>query len=116
MHRLLRLSIASFCLFSNSVTGTKGTPIDLISFHAKGQPKFVDGHVRMGISNQLRDIDSAFAAIAKFPTLKDKPIVIGESDPEGCAACQGPQNGYRNGTMYSSSTAPGYQRPWHRAG
>jgi len=27
------------------------------------------------------------------------PIVIGESDPEGCAACQGPQPAYRNGTM-----------------
>ena len=37
--------------------------------------------------------------------LKAKPIVIGESDPDGCAACQGPQLGYRNGTMYSSYTA-----------
>jgi xylan 1,4-beta-xylosidase len=55
---------------TNAVTGQKGTPIDLISFHAKGQPKFVDGHVRMGISNQLQNINSAFSAIAKFPTRK----------------------------------------------
>jgi xylan 1,4-beta-xylosidase len=71
---------------TNAVTGKQGTPIDLISFHAKGSPKFVDGHVRMGISNQLRDIESGFAAVASYPTLKHLPIVIGESDPEGCAA------------------------------
>lgn len=95
---------------TNAVTGKVGTPIDLVSFHAKGNPKFVDGHVRMGISNQLKDIDKAFAVIAKFPELKQTPIVIGESDPEGCAACQGPQNGYRNGTMYSSYTAASFAR------
>ena len=36
------------------------------------------------------------------------PFVIGESDPEGCAACgvtHYPQNGYRNGTMYPTYTA-----------
>jgi xylan 1,4-beta-xylosidase len=95
---------------TNAVTGQVGTPIDLVSFHAKGNPKFVDGHVRMGISNHLNDIDKAFAVIAKFPELKQTPIVIGESDPEGCAACQGPQNGYRNGTMYSSYTAASFAR------
>ena len=95
---------------TNAVTGQQGTPIDLLAFHAKGQPKFVDGHVRMGMSHQLKDIDTAFAVIAKFPTLKHLPIVIGESDPEGCAACQGPQNGYRNGTMYSSYTAASFAR------
>ncbi|HVY70556.1 MAG TPA: beta-xylosidase, partial [Verrucomicrobiae bacterium] len=42
--------------------------------------------------------------------LKSKPIVIGESDPDGCAACQGPQLGYRNGTMYSSYTAASFAR------
>ena len=29
---------------------------------------------------------------------------------EGCAACQGPQLGYRNGTMYSSYTAAVFAR------
>ena len=42
--------------------------------------------------------------------MKDKPIVIGESDPDGCAACQGPQLGYRNTTMYSSYTAASFAR------
>jgi xylan 1,4-beta-xylosidase len=94
----------------NYATGEKGTPADFLAFHAKGQPEFVDGHVRMGIAAHLSRIDSAFALIASFPTLKNKPIVIGESDPEGCAACQGPQLGYRSGTMYSSYTAAIFAR------
>jgi xylan 1,4-beta-xylosidase len=95
---------------TNYATGKTGTPIDFLSFHAKGSPKYVDGHVQMGIANQLRTIDGAMAVIASFPELKTRPIVIGESDPEGCAACQGPQLGYRNGTMYSSYTAASFAR------
>ncbi len=99
----------------NYATGKQGTPLDFISFHAKGQPKFVEGHVQMGIAAQLRDINQGFAVIASFPELKDKPIVIGESDPDGCAACQGPQLGYRNGTMYSSYTAASFARKYDLA-
>ncbi|MGO8055840.1 beta-xylosidase, partial [Rhizobium leguminosarum] len=91
-------------------TGKVGTPIDFVSFHAKGRPTFVDGHVRLGIQNQLATIDEGFKIIASFPELKPKPIVIGESDPDGCAACQGPQLGYRNTTMYSSYTAAAFAR------
>lgn len=95
---------------TNEATRTVGTPLDFIAFHAKGAPRFVEGHVEMGIANQLRDIDAAFAVVASFPELKRTPIVIGESDPDGCAACQGPQLGYRNGTMYSSYTAASFAR------
>ena len=95
---------------TNFATGRIGTPTDFTSFHAKGAPRFEDGHVRMGIASQLRDIDQAFAVIAGFPGLKDKPVVIGESDPEGCAACQGASLAYRNGTMYSSYTAASFPR------
>ena len=94
----------------NFATGQTGTPIDFVSFHAKGRPVYVDGHVRMGISNQLATIDDGFRIIASYPELKSKPIVIGESDPEGCAACQGPQLQYRNSTMYSSYTAASFAR------
>jgi xylan 1,4-beta-xylosidase len=100
---------------TNAVTDKVGTPIDFLSFHAKGAPRFVDNHVRMGVSNQLRDIDNAFALIAKYPELKSKPIIIGESDPDGCAACQGPQLGYRNNTMYSSYTAASFARKYELA-
>lgn len=99
----------------NGATGQTGTPLDFISFHAKGAPEFVGGHVRMGIAHQLRDIDRAFEIVASFPELKDKPLVIGESDPDGCAACQGPQLGYRNGTMYSSYTAASFARKYDLA-
>jgi xylan 1,4-beta-xylosidase len=72
----------------------------------------------MGISNQLRAISNGFQIVASFPELKDKPIVIGESDPEGCAACSmatNPENGYRNGTMYSSYTAAQIARTYELA-
>jgi xylan 1,4-beta-xylosidase len=95
---------------ANYVTGQKGTPTDFLAFHAKGSPSFVDGHVRMGVAAQLSTIDKAFGVIAAHPTLKAKPIVIGESDPEGCAACQGPSVSYRNGTVYSSYTAASFAR------
>jgi xylan 1,4-beta-xylosidase len=96
----------------NFATGTFGTPTDFLSFHAKGSPSYVDGHVRMGIANQLATIDRGFRMIAAVPELRAKPIVIGESDPEGCAACQGASLGYRNGTMYSSYTAAVFARKY----
>lgn len=101
---------------TNSATGETGTPTDFLSFHAKGSPAVVDGHVRMGMQAQLKAVDSGFAKIAAIPELKSKPIVIGESDPEGCAACPGPQNAYRNGTLYGSYTAASFARVWQLAG
>ncbi len=95
---------------TNYATGQIGTPLDFISFHAKGSPVFTNGHVRMGMASQLRDINEGFKTVASFPELQPKPIIIGESDPEGCAACQGDQLGYRNGTMYSSYTAASFAR------
>jgi xylan 1,4-beta-xylosidase len=91
------------------------TPTDFLSFHSKGRPSFVDGHVRMGISTHLKEVDNGFQKIAAVTALAAKPIVIGESDPEGCAACPGPQNAYRNGTMYSSYTAASLARIWELA-
>lgn len=92
----------------NHATGRVGTPLDLITFHAKGSPTFVDGRVRMGVASQLRNIDGHFAVVREFPMYAKTPIVIGESDPEGCAACgvtNYPHNGYRNGTMFPTYTA-----------
>lgn len=100
---------------TNYATGKIGTPIDFVAFHAKGSPTYTNGHVRMGIANQLREIDSGFSIVKSYPELKNTPIVIGESDPEGCAACQGNQLGYRNGTMYSSYTAASFARKWELA-
>ena len=97
----------------NYATGKTGSPLDFITFHAKGAPKLVNGVVQMNMGTQLRDIDKGFEIVASYPTLKKLPIIIGESDPEGCAACSEdfhPQNAYRNGTMYASYTAASFAR------
>jgi hypothetical protein len=65
-----------------------------------------------------RIFDQGFATVASFPEWKNTPIVIGESDPEGCAACSArvhKQNAYRNGTMYSSYTAASFPRKYELA-
>lgn len=97
---------------TNYATGQKGSPLDYVSFHAKGSPKFMNGFVRMNMSVQLTDIYQGFQTIASSK-FKNLPVIIGENDPEGCAACSvdfNPQNAYRNGTMYSSYTAASYAR------
>jgi xylan 1,4-beta-xylosidase len=105
---------------TNYVTGETGSPLDFIAFHAKGSPSFTDdGHVRMSMASQLNDIESAFEIISSFSELNDLPVIIGESDPEGCAACARqfgyPENDYRNGTMYSSYTAASFARKYELA-
>jgi xylan 1,4-beta-xylosidase len=100
---------------TNYVSGKVGTPMDAILFHAKGSPKVLNGVVTMGIKNQLDNINGHFKVISSYPQLKNVPIIIGESDPEGCAACgmsTNPENAYRNGTMYSSYTAAAFARKY----
>jgi len=102
------------CLLdTNYVTGKIGSPLDLVSFHAKGSPKLVNGTVVMSLKNQMNDIARNFKVIQSYPQLKNIPVIIGESDPEGCAACgmaTNPENAYRNGTMYSSYEAASFAR------
>jgi xylan 1,4-beta-xylosidase len=98
---------------ANYATGKTGSPLDYVSFHAKGSPRVINGFVRMNMAVQLTDIRRGFEAVASSPKFKNLPIIIGECDPEGCAACSmnySPQNAYRNGTMYSSYTAASYTR------
>ena len=67
----------------------------------------------MGIAAQLNAIDQGFKIVSSFPKWHDTPIILGESDPEGCAACsaeKNPQNGYRNGPLYASYTAEAVDR------
>ena len=107
------------CLRGNNLaTGKVGAPLDFVGFHAKGSPKVVNGVVRMSMSSQLRNINDNFAVIASFPEIKNIPVIIGESDPEGCAACgmtTNPENAYRNGTMYSSYSAASIAREYDLA-
>jgi xylan 1,4-beta-xylosidase len=107
-------SFLHHCLYdTNCVTGKIGSPLDLVSFHAKGSPKLVNGVVVMSLKNQMNDIARNFKVIQSYPQLKNIPVIIGESDPEGCAACgmaTNPENAYRNGTMYSSYEAASFAR------
>jgi len=94
----------------NFATGGTGAPLAFISFHPKGAPKWVDGHVRMDMGHQLRATELGMKVVASYPEWKKTPIILGESDPEGCAACKGPQNGYRNGPLYGVSVAEAIAR------
>ncbi len=92
----------------NAVTGGTGAPLDFITYHAKGRPTVVDGHVRMGISKNMADVSRGMEIVTSFPKFRNLPIILSESDPEGCAACSArvyPQNAYRNGTLYPTYTA-----------
>jgi len=92
----------------NYVTGKVGSRLDFISFHPKGSPKWQGDHVQMGIARQLAAIEQGFQIVASFPEWRSTPIILGESDPEGCAACSArnnPQNSYRNGPLYAAYTA-----------
>ena len=91
----------------NFANGRTGSHLDFISFHPKGSPKWQGDHVQMGIKHQLTAIEEGFRIVASFPEWRNTPIILGESDPEGCAACSAetnPQNLYRNGPLYGAYT------------
>ncbi len=93
---------------ANAATGKKGTPLDFITFHAKGAPRVIEGHVRMGVRNELLAVQKGIEIISAFPAYQKLPIVLSEADPEGCAACSAkdhPENRYRNDTLYAAYTA-----------
>jgi xylan 1,4-beta-xylosidase len=62
----------------------------------------------MGIARNLQDVDSGLRIVSSYPNFRKLPVILSESDPEGCAACSArvyPQNAYRNGPLYASYTA-----------
>ncbi len=83
-------------------------PLDFVSYHAKGSPRVVDGHVRMNLAKEMQDVERGIEVMSAFPRFQKLPIILSEADPEGCAACSVrtyPQNGYRNGPLYAAYTA-----------
>jgi xylan 1,4-beta-xylosidase len=92
----------------NYATGKTGAPLDFIALHAKGRTRFVNGHAQMDIRHSLRDIADGFAIVSGYSALSHLPIILSESDPEGCAACAAslhPENSYRNSPQYASYQA-----------
>lgn len=116
--RFLREFLTHCAEGANAATGKVGAPLDFVAFHAKGNPRVIEGVVQMDMGAQLRDIRAGFEIVRSFEAFKDLPIIIGESDPEGCAACsieRYPHNDYRNGTMFSSYTAASFARKYDLA-
>ncbi len=96
------------CLRDRSAADGNAVPLDFISFHPKGHPETIDGHVRMGLADELKAAQTGFNIVAKYPQFKHLPIILSEADPEGCAACSiktNPANAYRNGPLYAAYTA-----------
>ena len=92
----------------NHATGGTGAPLDFVTYHAKGSPEFAGGRVRMGIARNLQDVDAGLKILSSYPRFRNLPVILSESDPEGCAACSAriyPQNAYRNGALYAAYTA-----------
>src|SRR5690606_435415 len=113
--RYLRAFLDHVLRGTNHATGGIGSPIEFIAFHAKGFPRIVDGHVQMNLGRQLRDVSAGFEIVASYPELRHLPVIIGESDPEGCAACSvedNPHNAYRNGALYASYEAAAFARKY----
>jgi xylan 1,4-beta-xylosidase len=90
---------------TNAVSGTIGTRLDMVSFHAKGGVTIVGGHVEMNLGHQLALHQNGFIVVAGFPQFKQTPLVVSEADPDGCAACpvsQHPEDAYRNSPAYGA--------------
>ncbi|KAJ7800114.1 xylan 1,4-beta-xylosidase [Mycena olivaceomarginata] len=100
----------------NAATNATGSPLDFISFHAKGSPIFINatdsvpGHLQMNMATALQNVDDAFSVVQSFDALNRLPVFIGEDDPDSCAACSSPNVDYRNGLIYPSYTAAAFTR------
>lgn len=98
----------------NAATGGIGAPLDFVAFHAKGTTRLDEkGRVEMDLRNQLKTIDTYGRIIASFPEFAQLPIYIGESDPEGCAACPAtvdPTRDYRRTSQFAAYTAASFMR------
>jgi xylan 1,4-beta-xylosidase len=92
----------------NYATGKQGAPLEFISYHPKGAPAWKDGHMQMGLSTQLQAVERGFKILAASPKWRNTPVILGEFDPDGCAACtpqRDPRFGYRNIPLYAAYTA-----------
>ncbi|HEY4048797.1 MAG TPA: beta-xylosidase [Acidobacteriaceae bacterium] len=96
------------CVKEKSAATGGPIPLEFISFHVKGSPNVVNGHVQMGLDREMNNAADGFTIVRSFPRFASLPIILTEADPEGCAACSArlyPPNAYRNGPLYPCYTA-----------
>lgn len=96
---------------TNHVTGHTGTPIDFISYHAKGGSfqRMPDApKATPSIYTLLNNVQASLAVIDEFPELADREVILSECDPDGWAAGtihDNPNLFYRNTEYYASYVA-----------
>ncbi len=102
----------------NYANGRIGSPLNFIAFHPKGLVSWQDGHTQMGMAHHLTAVQEGLRIVSSFPEWRQTPILLGESDPEGCAACSAqthPQNMYRNTSLYATYTLETLHAIWEMA-
>ncbi len=103
--RYLRRFLEHCSAGDNFATGKKGTRLDYIGFHSKGNTSMVNSHPRVDLGANLRNNKRGFEIVAEFEQYRNTPIIIGECDPEGLAALSStvhPANDYRNSSYYAA--------------
>ncbi len=68
----LRAFLAHCATNKSEATGGP-IPLDFISFHVKGRPNVVDGHVQMGLDHELNNAADGFSHRAPVPPVPEAP-------------------------------------------
>lgn len=102
---------------TNFYTGTRGTPLDFISFHVKGGGYRADPKHRRqpppSVGRILRDTRAGYEIIRKYPGLAALECVLSEIDPDGWAAGGAWDNinlNFRNTEYYPSFVAAAFHQ------
>ena len=101
----------------NSYTGQPGTPLDFVSFHVKGGGYRADPRHRKqkppSVQQILRDTQTGYAIISKYPAYAQLECVLSEIDPDGWAAGGAWDNinlNFRNTEYYPSFVAAAFDK------
>jgi len=102
---------------ANSCTGEQGAPLDFVSFHVKGGGYRADPKQRKqkppSVKQILRDTQTGYEIISKYPAYKNLECVLTEIDPDGWAAGGAWDNinlNFRNTEYYPSFVAAAFDK------
>jgi xylan 1,4-beta-xylosidase len=101
----------------NYYTGQQGTPLDFTSFHVKGGGYRADPLHRKqnppSVQQIVRDTQTGYEIIGKYPAFKELECVLTEIDPDGWAAGGAWDNAnlnFRNTEYYPSFVAASFDK------
>lgn len=107
----LRAFLAHCARGTNAVTGQRGTRLDFVSFHSKGNPPdfFRTTEKRApSIGRLVSHVATGLGILGEFPELAGREVILSECDPDGLAAASvhdSPNVAYRNTAYYASYVA-----------